>query len=67
MANITNEEYLKKVDNTFVLSILAAERLKELRRGAKPLVKTESTDPAAIVFEEILSGRLTYKGKNEKK
>jgi DNA-directed RNA polymerase omega subunit len=68
MADITNQRAMNAVGNAFILSLLLAERIKELRHGARPLISTDSKDPAAIAFREIAEGKLTYKlsvNKNE--
>ncbi len=53
-ADILNEfEYGK-----FVLSNLAAKRAKQLREGAPPLVRIDSTHPLTIALAEIAAGRI---------
>lgn len=68
MADITSEKALSKVGNAFILAILLAERVKELRQGAKPLAETDSKNPNEIALQEICEGKVTYKlpeGKDE--
>jgi len=48
----------KQVDSRFRLVILAAQRVRELSEGSKPLVPTRYLKPTTIALEEILSGRI---------
>lgn len=59
MARITVEDSLEKVPSRFALVVLAAERAKQLLRGAKPRV---NTDNRAIVtaLREIAAGKVAY-------
>jgi len=61
MVDITSEKALAKIGNAFILATLLAERVKELRRGAKPLVETDSKNPMEIALQEICAGKITYK------
>jgi DNA-directed RNA polymerase subunit K/omega len=61
MGDITNQKALNAVGNAFILTILLAERVKELRQGAKPLVETDTKDPGWIALQEICDGRITFK------
>jgi DNA-directed RNA polymerase subunit omega len=42
----------------FVLSNLAAKRAKQLREGAPPLVRVESSHPLTIALAEIAAGKI---------
>jgi DNA-directed RNA polymerase subunit omega len=57
MARITIEDCLEKVNNRFALVTLCANRTKQLKNGAKPLVRS---DNKAIVsaLREIAAGRV---------
>jgi DNA-directed RNA polymerase omega subunit len=68
MSDVSTEKALSMVGNAFILTILLAERVKELRQGAKPLVTTDSKNPNDIALREICEGRISYKlpeGKDE--
>jgi len=68
MVDITNEKALTKLGNSFILTILLSERVKELRHGAKPMVDTDVKNPAEIAIQEVSAGKITYKlpeGKDE--
>ena len=66
MPELTNENYLRKIPNDFVLTVLVARRVRELSRGAKPLIETTLRSPVEIAFEEIKQGRVKIKSDNEK-
>lgn len=61
MVDVTNEKALEKIGDSFILTILLAERAKELRQGAKPLIETNSKNPNEIAMQEICAGRITFK------
>lgn len=61
MGDITNQRAVNAVGNAFILTILLAERVKQLRHGDRPLVETDSRDPSAIALEEIAQAKLTFK------
>ena len=50
-----------EVQNRFLLSILLAKRVNQLRNGAEPLVETKKSDSKEeIVFREIIEGKLEW-------
>lgn len=59
MARITVEDCLTKVANRFVLSHLVVERVKQLRKGAQPLVKCDNKE-IVLALREIAAGKVTY-------
>ncbi|NQT82496.1 DNA-directed RNA polymerase subunit omega [bacterium] len=61
MADIACEKALTKIGNGFILTTILAQRVKELRQGAKPLVETTSEIPIEIALQEISAGKVTYK------
>ncbi len=63
----TKEEYLKKVPNDFILTILASRRVKELRKGSRPLIDTKMKSFVEIAFEEIKEGKIDFKQEDEEK
>ena len=42
MARVTVEDCLKKVDNRFLLVMLASKRVKQLYKGAHPLIAAKN-------------------------
>ena len=57
MARITVEDCLKKVDNRFGLIHLAAKRVRQLRKGAEPLVVCKNKD-TVVSLREIAAGKV---------
>ena len=57
MARITVEDCLKKVDNRFELIHLSAKRVRQLRKGSEPLVKSKNTD-IVVSLREIAEGEV---------
>ena len=60
MARVTVEDCLEKVGNRFALVILAAERARQLAKGAKALVKCDNK-PAVTALREIAEGKVEFK------
>ena len=50
---------LNKVGSKYKLIAMASTRAKQISAGMKPLIKTESTNPLTIAFEEIAAGVIT--------
>jgi len=50
-------------ENRFLLTMMVAERAKQLLAGAKPLVKTKSKSRFAIALQEIKAGKIYLKKK----
>lgn len=48
-----NADKLENWGSKYSLVILAAKRAKQLKQGAKPLIKTNSVNPLTIALEEI--------------
>jgi DNA-directed RNA polymerase subunit omega len=57
MARITVEDCLKNVENRFALIHLAAKRVRQLRKGAEPLVNAKNKD-VVIALREIAAGKI---------
>jgi len=57
MARITVEDCLQKVGNRFELIHLAANRVRQLRKGAEPLVACKNKDVVSSL-REIAAGRV---------
>ena len=49
MREIVTEELLKKIDNRFMLSLVAAKRARQLKDGAVPLVERSDNDTDMLV------------------
>jgi DNA-directed RNA polymerase subunit omega len=61
MARVTVEDCLEKVDNRFLLVMLAAKRVKQLYKGARPLIENKSGNKNVVLsLREIASGRVSY-------
>jgi len=57
MARITVEDCLENVSNRFELIHLAARRVRQLRKGAEPLVVCKNTD-VVTTLREIAAGNV---------
>jgi DNA-directed RNA polymerase subunit omega len=60
MARVTVEDCLEKVPNRFALVVLAAERARQLSRGATPLVECDNK-PAVASLREIAEGFVAFR------
>jgi len=52
-------------ENKYLLTMMVAERAKQLLAGAKPLIKTRSKEPVAIALQEIKAGKVYLKKKKD--
>ncbi|MDD2366908.1 MAG: DNA-directed RNA polymerase subunit omega [Desulfuromonadaceae bacterium] len=59
MARVTVEDCLEKVENRFQLVILAAKRVKQLYKGAQPMVDSKNRQ-VVTALREIAAGKITY-------
>jgi DNA-directed RNA polymerase omega subunit len=59
MARITVEDCLARVESRFSLVNLASKRVKQLLRGAPPLVITDNK-PIVNALREIAAGKVSY-------
>ena len=57
MARITVEDCLEKADNRFGLIHLAARRVRQLKKGAEPLVVCKNRD-IVVALREIAAGEV---------
>lgn len=56
------EQALNKVENRFLLSVILAKRVHQLRRGAEPLVPAQDLDThEEIAFREIIEEKLEWR------
>ncbi|MBW1982599.1 MAG: DNA-directed RNA polymerase subunit omega [Deltaproteobacteria bacterium] len=60
MARITVEDCLQKVSNRFMLVHLAAKRVIQLRKGAKPLVEAPKNREVVLALREIAAGKVDF-------
>ena len=61
MARVTVEDCLEKVENRFLLVMLAAKRVKQLYKGSKPVIENKSSNKNVVIaLREIASGKLLY-------
>ena len=56
MARITIEDCTERVPNRFGLVLMVAVRAKQLKRGARPLVKAEGNRDVVVALREIAAG-----------
>ena len=61
MARVTVEDCLEKVGNRFALVILAAERARQLSRGADAMVECDNK-PAVTALREIADSKVRFEG-----
>ena len=62
MARITVEDCLKKVNNRFTLIHMAAKRVRQLRKGAAPTIRSKNKD-IVVSLREIAAGNIVrYEG-----
>jgi DNA-directed RNA polymerase subunit omega len=64
MARITVEDCLRKVNNRFAVIHLAAKRVRQLRKGAEPLVASKNRD-IVVALREIAAGKVVPASKEE--
>ena len=56
------EQALNKVENRFLLSVILAKRVQQLRRGAEPLVPAQDLDTFEdITYREIVEEKLEWR------
>jgi DNA-directed RNA polymerase subunit omega len=59
LARVTVEDCLEKVNNRFALVILAAERARQLAKGARPMLECDNK-PAVTALREIADGKIMF-------
>ncbi len=59
MARITVEDCLDKIDNRFDMTLIAAERARQIAMGADPLVPLDNDKPTVIALREISEGLMS--------
>jgi DNA-directed RNA polymerase subunit omega len=58
MARITVEDCLKKVNNRFMLIHMAAKRVRQLRKGDEPTIRSKNRD-IVVSLREIAAGNIS--------
>jgi len=67
MARVTVEDCLDKVENRFLLVMLASKRVKQLYKGAKPLIDPRNNRLVVTSLREIAAAKVSYEvGKNKR-
>ncbi len=64
MARVTVEDCLKQIPDRFLIVHLAVERVKQLRKGAQPLVKSSNKE-IITALREIAAGKVTFENLEE--
>lgn len=59
MARVTVEDCLEKVDNRFMLVMMASKRVKQLYKGAKPLIDPKNNRHVVTALREIAAGKFS--------
>ena len=59
------EELVERMGGSYDLVVAAAERAKQLRDGARPLVDIESKNTLTIALREIAEGKIILKPPDE--
>lgn len=61
MARVTVEDCLEQVENRFLLVMLAAKRVKQLYKGAKPVYENRSGNKNVVLaLREIAAGSVHF-------
>jgi DNA-directed RNA polymerase omega subunit len=54
------EDWTTDIDSKYRLVLLAAQRSKQLQKGAKPRIQTSAKKPTRIALEEAQKGLIQY-------
>lgn len=60
MARVTVEDCLDKVENRFLLVMLASKRVKQLYKGSRPLLEVKNNRQVVTALREIAAGKVSY-------
>lgn len=61
MARVTVEDCLEMVDNRFLLVMLASKRVKQLYKGARPLIENKGGNKNVVLsLREIAAGKVNF-------
>jgi DNA-directed RNA polymerase subunit omega len=58
MARVSIEDCLEKIHNRFDLVLLAAERTKQIMKGALPLLEAKDNKEVVTALREVAAGRV---------
>ena len=56
MKRSTDTQLVENIQSKYVLTVAVYKRAQQLNEGAKPLIKTETSNPVAVAIEEIRAG-----------
>ncbi len=59
MARVTVEDCLRQIPSRFKLIHLTVQRVKQLRKGAKPLVECDNKE-IVVALREIAAGKVSF-------
>jgi DNA-directed RNA polymerase subunit omega len=59
MARVTIEDCLEQIPSRYKLTIVAFKRIKQLLKGAKPVVDPERNKLTVVALKEIAAGKIT--------
>ncbi len=60
MARVTVEDCLEKVENRFLLVMLAAKRVKQLYKGNPPMIDPRNNRLVVTALREIAAGKVDF-------
>ena len=60
MAESYNDGWTTEIDSKYRLVLLAAKRSKQIQKGAKPRVQSNSRKPTRVALEEVERGLVPY-------
>ena len=61
MARVTVEDCLERVDNRFLLVMLASKRVKQLYKGIKPQIENKADNKNVVLaLREIAAGKISF-------
>lgn len=67
MINPPINDLLKKVNNKYLLAVIASKRARQLIAGDKPLVDIGTSKPVAVAISEFDENKITFKFDSDKK
>ena len=59
MARVTVEDCLDRIDNRFALVLAAAQRCRQLKDGAEPMVQHLKNKEAVTALREVAADKIT--------
>lgn len=59
MARVTVEDCLEQVNNRFMLVMMTSKRVKQLYKGAQPMVAQKNNRYVVTALREIAAGKLS--------